>query len=341
MRRIHITCLLSRLMRRLSPVVLACLAVACGSGENEEAKRAAEGKNIVETGELDAINTRSFVLTRFGRYWYEMRIIGILEHGAIVNAGDSIIQLDPTEVKRFIIERESSLETERANLEKLRVDHSNRINDLTSSIKNETSSFNLKRIELESSRFETERLRRIKELEFEQAKITLRKEEKRLELTRIIIENQLKIQEIRVAQVETEIQNAYQILPLLTLRSSVAGVFQIARNWRTGTLVKVGDNIYTGNHLANVPELAWMKVNTYVNENDFLKIRTGQKVTVRLDALPEIVFDGEVSYIGKLCHLRDNNKKSRQKVFDVEVRMLKSDLRLKPGMTVSCEYLND
>ncbi|MDR1221772.1 MAG: efflux RND transporter periplasmic adaptor subunit [Tannerella sp.] len=341
MRQIHITRCLPHPVRCLLTFALACLAVACGSGDSDDAKKAAEGKNIVETGELAAINTRSFVLTRFGRYWYEMRIIGILEHGAIVNAGDSIIQLDPTEVKRFIIERESSLETERANLEKLRVDHSNRINDLTSSIKNETSSFNLKQIELESSRFETERLRRIKELEFEQAKITLRKEEKRLELTRIIIENQLKIQEIRVAQVETEILNAYQILPLLTLRSSVAGVFQIANNWRTGTLVKVGDNIYTGNNLANVPELAWMKVNTFINENDFLKIRTGQKVTVRLDALPEIVFDGEISYIGKLCHLRDNNKKSRQKVFDVEVRMLKSDLRLKPGMTVSCEYLND
>ncbi|MDR1526035.1 MAG: efflux RND transporter periplasmic adaptor subunit, partial [Tannerella sp.] len=150
-----------------------------------------------------------------------------------------------------------------------------------------------------------------------------------------------KIQEIRVQQIETEIRNAYAILPALTLRSPIAGVFQIARNWRTGTLVKVGDNIYTGNNLANVPELAWMKVNTYINENDFLKIRTGQPVTVRLDALPEIVFDGEVSYIGKLCHLRDNNKKSRQKVFDVEVKMLKSDLRLKPGMTVSCEYLND
>ncbi|MDR2139125.1 MAG: efflux RND transporter periplasmic adaptor subunit [Tannerella sp.] len=340
MRQTHILRRLSRLARGLSFAV-ACLVVACGDRKSGEAEKAAERKNLIETGELAAINNRSFVLPRFGQYWYEMRVIGILEHGAIVNAGDSIIQLDPTEVKRFIIERESTLETERANLEKLRVDHSNRINELTSNIKNETASFNLKQIELESSRFETERLRSIRELEFQQARILFRKEEKRLELTRIIHENQLKIQEIRVHQIETEIQNAHAILPALTLRSPIAGVFQIARNWRTGTLVKVGDNIYTGNNLANVPELAWMKVNTYINENDFLRLRTGQKAAVRLDALPEIVFDGEISYIGKLCHLRDNNQKSRQKVFDVEVRMLKSDLRLKPGMTVSCEYLND
>ena len=332
---------LSRLIRNCTLVVVAGLAVACGGNREEGREGKASRKNITETGELAAVNIRSFVLPRFGRYWYEMRVIGILEHGAIVNAGDSIIQLDPTEIKRFIIERESNLETELANLEKLRVNHSTRINDLTTNIKNETASFDLKKIELESSRFETERLRKIKELEFRQSQIALNKENRRLSLTQIIQENQLKIQEIRVRQIENEINNAYEILPALTLRSTISGVFQIAHNWRTRTLVKVGDNIYTGNNMANVPELAWMKVNTYINENDFLKVHTGQKVVVRLDALPEVVFDGEISYIGKLCHLRDNNKKSRQKVFDVEVRMLKSDLRLKPGMTVSCEYIND
>ena len=314
---------------------------SCGDEEIVDVKKGISGKAIVETGELAAVNSLSFVLTRYGQYWYQMRIIGILEHGAIVNAGDSVMQLDPTEVKKFIIERESSLETELANMEKLRVDHDNRTNDLKSNLKNEKASYDLKKVELESSRFESERLREIKELEFEQVKISLAKAEKRLDLNDIVIRNELRIQEIRIRQIKDEIDNAYSIIPQLTLRTPIAGVFQIAHNWQTGGLVKVGDNIYTGNNMANVPELEWMKVNTFINENDFLKIRTGQKVAVRLDALSGVVFDGEVSYIGKLCHLRDGNSKSRQKVFDVEVRMLKSDPRLKPGMTVSCEYLEE
>jgi hypothetical protein len=317
------------------------LLAACNGKPDVEKERSSERKNLVETGELAAVNNRAFVLARYGRYWYEMRVIGILEHGAVVNPGDSIIQLDPTEIKRFIIERETNLETELANLEKLRVDQDNRINELTTNIKNERATFNLKKIELESSRFETERLRKIKELEFKQAEITLAKEERRLALAKTINHNEMIIQEIRVRQVRNEIENAYSILPALTLRSPIAGVFQIARNWRTGNLLKVGDNIYPGNNMANVPELSRMKVNTCISENDFLKIHPGQKVAVRLDALPETVFDGEISYIGKLCHLRDYNNKSRQKVFDVEVLILKPDLRLKPGMTVSCEYLND
>jgi hypothetical protein len=56
-----------------------------------------------------------------------------------------------------------------------------------------------------------------------------------------------------------------------------------------------------------------------------------------LDALPKVAFEGEVIYIGKLCRPKERN--SRQKVFDVEVKILKPDDRLKPGMTVSCEFL--
>jgi hypothetical protein len=91
--------------------------------------------------------------------------------------------------------------------------------------------------------------------------------------------------------------------------------------------------------MGNVPELKWMKVTTFINENDFLKLQVGQKVNVRLDALPELMFKGEIAYIGRLCRLREQN--SKQKGFDVEVKILEPDERLKPGMTVSCEFLSN
>ncbi len=324
----------------LISAVSFCL-FSCGNKTNKDSgdEKNPEGKTIIETGELAAVNSKAFVMPRFGRYWYEMRIIGILDHGEIVAEGDSIIQLDPTEIKKFIIDRESDLETQLASLEKMHVDQDNKTSESESKIRSEIASFNLKKIELESSRFESERYRKIKELEFEQSKINLDKEKQKFELSKIIFANDLKIQEIRIKQKKDEIENAYAILPALTLRTPISGVFQIATNRRTGALVKVGDNIFQGQNLANVPELKWMKVNTYINENDFLKIRTGQKVAVRLDALPKVTFNGEIAYIGKLCYKKDN--KSRQKVFDVEVKILEPDERLKPGMTVSCEFLEN
>jgi multidrug resistance efflux pump len=221
----------------------------------------------------------------------------------------------------------------------MEVTNSNQIRDLESKVKNETATFNLKKIELESSRFETEQRRAIKELEFKQAEITLAKEQRKLELAKIIIYNDIKIQQIRIRQIENEIESFNQILPTLTVRTPVAGVFQCGRNLRTmNDLYKPGDMAILGYPMGNVPELKWMRVKTFVNENDFQKIQVGQKVIVRLDALPEKKFDGEVSQVGKICRLKEQN--SRQKIFDVEVNMLESDERLKPGMTVRCEFLN-
>ena len=70
----------------------------------------------------------------------------------------------------------------------------------------------------------------------------------------------------------------------------------------------------------------------------FAIFHEGDKVLVRLDALPEVAFEGWISDIGLFCHAKDPNK-PRQKTFDVEVRLKESDERLKPGMTVSCEFI--
>ncbi len=322
-------------------VLLLTGLVACTGNKKEigVASFSDQGNTIIETGELAAVNSRSFVMQRYGRHWYSMKIIGLLDHGAEVQAGDSIIQLDPTEINRYIIDRESQLETQLAVLEKLYVDQQNREQDLDSRLRSETAAFNLKRLELEASQFEPEKIRKIKELEFKQAQISLNKIKNQIERNRVIAGYNLKIENIKRQRLEEEIQMAREILPTLTLRTPISGIFQIAWNNRTRAQVKIGDDINQGNFLGNVPDLTWMKVNTSVNETDFLRVYPGQKVWVRLDALPTVKFEGKVSFIAKLCRPKNNN--SRQKVFEVEVELLKSDSRLKPGMTVSCEFIEN
>lgn len=321
----------------MAPVVLSML-VSCSNQpfNTYKIEKGTFSQTIVETGELAAIDTRSFTMPRFGEYWYEMKIIGMLDHGTVVKAGDSIIQLDPTDVKKVIIDLEGELETQEATLEKLIVNQSNRISELKTNLKNGEASFNLKKLEMEFSRFESDQIRKIKELEFEQEKIALSKINRSLDFNQIIAFNDLKIQKTRVNQLKRDLKSAYAVLPKLTIRTPISGIFQIAINRRTRNMVKIGEQVYQGNNMGNVPNLTRMKVTTSVNENDFFKISLGQKVVVRLDAIPDVSFKGEISTIGKLCHLKDD--KSRQKVFDVEVKLLAFDERLKPGMTVSCEF---
>jgi HlyD family secretion protein len=323
-----------------SILLLVLISTSCGdSGVFREREAPTVQVRIVETGELAAINTRAFVVDRYGRRWNNFKITGLLTHGTPVKAGDSVIQLDPSSIQQYIISRESDLENQLASFEKMLVDQSNRRSELESRMMTETANFELRKLELEASRFESDRIRKIKELEFAQAKIAYERSLRHYELNKLREKNDLKIQEIRLERLKEEIKSAYDILPELTLRSPIDGIFQVARHRRSREMIKVGDEMYHNNVIAHVPDLSQMKVVTSVSELDFLKIQVGQEVDVRLDAMPELVFKGEVAYMGKLSRQKDWN--SKQKVFDVEVVILESDERLKPGMTVSCEfYLN-
>jgi len=97
---------------------------------------------------------------------------------------------------------------------------------------------------------------------------------------------------------------------------------------------KVGDTPYEGQILASIPDVTRMKVKTYINESDAKKVFKGMKVIVRLDALPSVPFNGSITEISKVCVARD-----KEKVFNIVVAIDESDLRLKPGMTVNCEYV--
>ena len=323
---------------------LPLLLLSCKGGLlGGNAGATAASGTLIETGELAAITSKTFVMQRLGQRWYDAKISWMAEHGQAIHAGDTIIQLDPIEITRYITDRETQLETQQATLEKMIVNQSNARSQNESAIRSEEATYALSKLSMESVRFESERQQRIRQLQFRQATINLQRARRNRELNTIINENDLKIQRIRVSLIEKDIQRTYELLPQLTFVSPIDGIFQIERKRRwQPELLTIGDEVDAGQAIARVPDLTWMKVNTSVHENDFLKIRVGQSVTVRLDALPGTDFPGEIASIGRLCHTKDGTYRNGNiKVFDVEVRLLVSDERLKPGMTVSCEFHPD
>ena len=101
-------------------LLLTLIVVSCADSGNESDTEAKGNiKRIVETGELAAIKSHTFTIQRYGRRWNNFKIIGILKHGTRVEEGDSVIQLDPTEIQKYIIDRQGDLENQLASLEKL------------------------------------------------------------------------------------------------------------------------------------------------------------------------------------------------------------------------------
>ena len=286
---------------------------------------------------MEAIKASFIMMPQIGwQYGYQFKIIGLGEHGKTVHKNDSIIKLDPSSIYKFIIEKEDVLENELAASKKQIVQSENNIQELNAQLKSELAGYDLKKLEVDRSKFDTDVKKRIKELEFQQATIKLNRVKRNLELKPRLDNYDRQIQRIKVIQCETELKNAKSTLKKLLIRSPLDGIFQVAVNIFTQNpqIWKVGDSPYQGQTIASIPDITKMEAKTYINEAEIKKAKPGMKVIVRLDALPSVPFNGIITNISKICLTRD-----REKVFNVIVEIAETDQRLKPGMTVNCEYI--
>ena len=320
-------------------LLLISLSFSCNKVTNEDftVMSGSFRQSIKQAGELEAVKASFIPMPSIDwQYGYQFKIIGLADHGKIVHKGDSILKLDPTSVYKFIIEREDMLENELADAKKQVVQSENNIQELTAQFKSEQAAYDLKKLEVDRSKFDSDVKKRIKELEFQQETIKLNKIKRNLDLKPKLDDYDRHIQRIKVVQRQNELNNAKEALKLFLLKSPLDGIFQVAVNEWTDNpqMWKVGDSPYQGQILASIPDVTRMKVKTYINESDVKRVYKGMKVIVRLDALPSVPFNGSISEISKVCVARD-----KEKVFNIVVVIDESDLRLKPGMTVNCEYI--
>jgi multidrug efflux pump subunit AcrA (membrane-fusion protein) len=336
---IQISGILLSLARVLPFLAVMHLMVSCNKnkGGTSTVMTGSFIQSVTEAGELEAINASYITMPQISwQYGYQFKIIGLADHGKLVHKGDSVIKLDASSVYKYILDGEDKLENELAAANKQAVQSENNIQELNAQFKSEQAAYDLKKLEVERSKFDTEVKKRIKELEFQQATIRLNKVKRNLELKPLLDNYDRRIQRIKVIQRENDLKNAKETLKKFLIRSPLDGTFQVTinqfiqnpQNWR------LGDSPYQGQMIASIPDITRMRAKTYINEADIKKVKLGMKVIVRLDALPSVPFNGTITHISKICLARD-----REKVFNVVVEIAESDLRLKPGMTVNCEYI--
>jgi RND family efflux transporter MFP subunit len=138
---------------------------------------------------------------------------------------------------------------------------------------------------------------------------------------------------------ENNLEEANQTLKNLTVISPGDGITVIRKNWHTGNKWQVGDQTWSGNPLIDLPDLGELCTETEINEVDISKISMDQKVEIRLDAFSDSVFHGKVTEIASLAKVKDEEKKSKIKVFPVKIHIESASKKLMPGMTVSCKIV--
>jgi HlyD family secretion protein len=335
----HIRNTLHCIVSLLCPILLSFLLLISCSNSDRSKYTVLKGpfrQSVIETGELQAEHSSTVTMPRINSiYGYNFKIIGLAMHGKNIIKGDTVIKVDPSSVQKYIIEKRESLENEVAFANKLKAQIMNNIQDLKAQLRNEEASFKSKKLQLEKSAFESAGIRKVTEIEYRQAEIRLNRIKRNLKLRPGLDSLDFRIQQIKVIQRENEVTLANEALRQFFVTSPLDGVFVIERNSRTGQTTKIGDEVYTGNTVARIPDIRTMKVKGSVLENDISRIKTGLKVIVRMDALPNVPFEGKLTYVSLVCIPNQDGKKA----FQTEVLLSDTDLRLKSGMTVRCEYI--
>lgn len=106
--------------------------------------------------------------------------------------------------------------------------------------------------------------------------------------------------------------------------------------------INVGMVPFEGMDLMYLPDISSMLVDAEISEVDLSKVTVGQRTEIRLDAYPDDVFNGEVSAIADLAKRkisRITGKATGAKVFEVTIKVLASDVRLKPGLTATVDII--
>jgi HlyD family secretion protein len=317
------------------------LIVSCSVDKKQEEFTIRKDKfeaSITESGELQAIKVKYILMPYLSyKFGWQYKITELKTHGSAVKTGEIVVRIDNSPVMKALVETQNNLDMEKATLNKLVVEKQSKMQELNSELSIAQASYDMAKLQMEKFKFESEKRQRVKKMEFEIATIALNKVKDLSKLAQISEEKKVRIQQIKVNQLENDIKAVDKALSRLNIECPIDGLFQLSTNEETKQMVKIGDKVWPGFKIAGVPDLSSMKVQATINETDISKIAIGQKVIVRLDAYPVKPFEGKISKIGKISYKKDNE--SNVKVFNFEVMLDKADPVLKPGMTVGCEIM--
>ena len=129
-----------------------------------------------------------------------------------------------------------------------------------------------------------------------------------------------------------KITQAEQGLRALQVIAPHDGILVLSRSWR-GDLPRIGDMMWRGQPIGEIPELVSMKAEVFVLEADAAGLAVGQKAIVTLESNPDVSFPGKIQAVDKMA--RPRIPRQPVQYFGVTVEINRTDAQfMKPGTRV-------
>ena len=322
-----------------SAVLGLALAAGCG-GPDGPFHTVTEGPfrvTITETGELQAARYAIVVMPPYMWEYGQPKIKHLEKEGILVKKGDRVGQIETLGVEKALGLKQADLTIAEGELKRKKVEQRNQMDGLNAQLRSAEGALRMARMDTQRVAFESRTRREKARLQLRKAVLALRKIRRQIDVKKRVQAEDLLIAEAKITQIHAAIEKAKHTIERFTLRAPGEGMIEYRKNRRSGRKVAAGDQLWWGADILGLPDLSEMKILTTVNETDIDKAHVGQRVSVRLDAFPKVAFDGSVTSISRISRGKGSDSKAR--VFDVEALLDTTDSILRPGMTVSCEFL--
>lgn len=349
---------LGRSSSKKKKLIIWSLVLACGGGGVFAAyhytgttevevpvARVRRGDFIISVrtrGEIKS--TRSVILT--APQVPDPRIVKLAESGKPIKKGDTVVEFDAVTQEQNFIERSTSVRT--ADSEIVQTQASHKIANESDAMSLMSSEYNLQRANLEASKAEIlseiegakNRIQvGVSEGELSQVKTTInsRKVSQQADLERLSQKRDKTVRDMNLAQ---------GYLSKMVIKAPNDGIVNILPNFRSSgsfgqspPAFKEGDRAWTGAAIAEIPDLSAMHIDLKLEEVDRGKLKMGQAVRIRVDAIPEKEFTAELNWISPIAALIFKGGGMSEKTFPARAQLKNLDPRLRPGMSASAEII--
>ncbi|PRQ06074.1 efflux RND transporter periplasmic adaptor subunit [Enhygromyxa salina] len=282
----------------------------CGTSGGTDAKvptvevtrHASFTRRVTAEGYLEAVEATPVTAPQDSEM--AMKIAWIADEGASIEAGEVVVRFDPEEMQRQLEDSQGDLESALASMQKERDAGRSAIS------KREQSAAQAQREITAAMEFEPEDNGVMSRNELLDSQIDIDLAEAKAEhahavkrVERAVSNSRVELLEISKRQAENEVRRAQEALAHLEVTAPHAGIWVLERDWR-GQTHGLGDTVWPGQKLAELPLVANMQAALFVLEADAGDLEAGLKAELVIEAHPDKIYPATVKRVDALAQPR-------------------------------------
>lgn len=273
----------------------------------------------------------------FVNYW-QFQIVNLVAEGKQVKAGEQLIAFDAQKIRDDLQRFQNELDQANKELEKTRTQIDLERQELQSRLA--AAENNYEKLKLKQARdLRIEALNKVEEdrLAYEQARREVEALKERLDWHKKSSEATYQIIVSKKTRAENKVNQIKKGMENFQAKADRDGVVIYKTKWN-GDKFRVGETIWMGQSILEIPELNTIIAEAFVPEVDIGKVKPGQRAEVTIDAFPDKVYPGSIKTIGTL--VRPKAWDIPNKILDIQIALDQLDTSImRPAMSVKAKIV--